>query len=93
MIFLDSRYADARLYKSWDNRINKQEYHITIRREWPTYVVSFFFYEWVETDRLDLLANKFLGNSELWWQILDINPQIIDPLIITPGTQIRIPNV
>lgn len=92
MIFLDSRYADSRLYKSWDNRVNKQEYHITIRREWPAYEIPFFYYEWVETDRLDLLASKFLGNSELWWQILDINSQIIDPLDIPPGTQIRIPN-
>ena len=92
MIFLDSRYSDASLYKSWDNRLSKQEYHITVKREWPTYVVPYFNYEWIETDRLDLLANKFLGNSELWWQILDINPEIIDPLNILPGTNIRIPN-
>ena len=43
-------------------------------------------------DRLDALANKYLGDSQLWWQILDINPEVINPFNITPGTQLRIPN-
>jgi hypothetical protein len=92
MIYLDSRYADGSLYKAWDARENKQEYHIAVGRQWPTYSSAYFIYEWIVTDRLDVLANKFLGNSEYWWRILDINPEIIDPLTITPGTQIRIPN-
>jgi hypothetical protein len=28
----------------------------------------------------------------LWWRILDVNPEIINPQEITPGTQLRIPN-
>ena len=92
MIFLDSRYSDGSLVKVWDARQNKQEYHIAVFRQWPSYFVAYNIYEWVETDRLDTLASKFLGDSELWWQILDINPEIIDPMDITPGTKIRIPN-
>jgi len=38
------------------------------------------------------LAKKFLGNSSLWWKILDINPEIINPQDISAGTQLRIPN-
>ena len=90
MIFLDSRYADGRLTKVWHAR--KQEYHLVVLREWPEYVQSYFIYEWVENDRLDNLAVKYLGNSGLWWEIMDINPEIINPLEILPGTQIRIPN-
>jgi hypothetical protein len=90
MIFLDSRYADGTIFKAWDAR--KQEYHLTVFRQWPTYVQSFFIYESVQGDRLDNLATRYLGNPELWWQILDINPEVIDPFIIEPGTQLRIPN-
>jgi hypothetical protein len=90
MIFLDSRYADGRLTKVW--HAGKQEYHLVVLREWPEYVQSYFIYEWVENDRLDNLAVKFLGNSGSWWEIMDINPEIINPLEISPGTQLRIPN-
>jgi len=90
MIFLDSRYADANIYKAWDAR--KNQYNLTATRTWPTYRTKYFMYEWVENDRLDNLANKFLYNPNLWYKILDINPEIIDPTIIAPGTQIRIPN-
>lgn len=90
MIFLDSRYADARIFKVYDNRSNN--YQLAVRREWPTYVQNYFIYEWVATDRMDNLAIKFLGDPELWWRILDINPEIINPMNITPGTQLRIPN-
>jgi prophage DNA circulation protein len=90
MIFLDSRYVDGTLFKAW--HANKQEYHLTVFREYPDLIQSYFIYEWIETDRLDLLAIKFLGNSGLWWQILDMNPEIINPQTIKPGTQIRIPN-
>lgn len=90
MIFLDSRYADGRIFKAW--HASKQEYHLTVFREWPTYVQSYFIYEWVETDRLDNLATRYLGDPALWWEILDINPEIINPITIAPGTQIRIPN-
>jgi nucleoid-associated protein YgaU len=49
-------------------------------------------YEYVEKDRLDVLAHKFLNNPGLWHEILDINPEIINPNEIAPGTLLRIPN-
>jgi len=90
MIFLDSRYVDGPLYKAKNARTNK--FDITVLRAFPSYQTPFFTYQWVETDRLDVLALKYLGNSELWWQILDINPEVLDPFDIAPGTSIRIPN-
>ena len=90
MIFLDSRYVDGTLVKAYDARTGT--YELCVYRKWPSYSVQYFFYEWVETDRLDLLALRFFGNENTWWQILDINPEIIDPFDILPGTQIRIPN-
>jgi hypothetical protein len=90
MIYLDSRYVDGPLFKAWDAR--KNEYHLTVFRQWPSLQTAFFIYEWVDGDRLDNLSNKFLNTPELWWKILDVNPEINDPTSIAPGTKIRIPN-
>jgi hypothetical protein len=90
MIYLDSRYADGTLLKTWNAK--KLQYELVVTREWSTYVQSFFIYEWVEGDRLDNLANKYLGNPASWWEILDINPEILNPFYITAGTQLRIPS-
>jgi prophage DNA circulation protein len=39
-----------------------------------------------------LVALKLLGDAELWWRILDFNPEINDPVNIVGGTVLRIPN-
>lgn len=90
MIFLDSRYADGTIFKAWNAR--KKQYDLTVFREYSEYTQSYFIYEWKETDRLDNLATRYMGDSSMWWEIMDINPEILDPTSITPGTQIRIPN-
>src|SRR4051812_41719649 len=42
-------------------------------------------------DRLDMLAHRYLGSADQWWQIADANPAL-DPreLTATPGRRIRI---
>jgi hypothetical protein len=90
MIYLDSRYVDGPLFKAYDSRTNT--YELTVLRVFPSYNVEYFSYTWVETDRLDRIALRFLGASTLWWQIMDINPEILDPSTIAPGTVLRIPN-
>lgn len=46
----------------------------------------------IQGDRLDLLAQTFLGSPLLWWQIADLNPEIFFPFDdLTPGSVIRIP--
>ena len=42
-------------------------------------------------DRLDLLANRFYGDSTLWWIIGSAN-DLTDSLSVPPGTKLRIPN-
>ena len=89
MIFLDSRYSDATITKVYDSRTGS--YQLTAYRLWPTVTARFFYYEWKETDRLDTLALRHLGKPHLWWKIMDLNPEVIDPTSILPGTQLRIP--
>ena len=90
MIFLDSRYVDGSIFKAWNAL--KEQYDIAVARTWPEYATSYFIYEWVEVDRLDNIATRFLGDGSLWWRIMDINPEVLDPSKIEPGTQLRIPN-
>lgn len=42
-------------------------------------------------ERLDLLAHRYYNRSDLWWFILDHNPEIVDPANIPAGTVLRIP--
>ena len=43
------------------------------------------------TDRLDLIASDFYGDSTLWWVIAMANDLPGDSLFTTPGFQLRIP--
>lgn len=49
-----------------------------------TYILS------VDGDRLDLLANRFYGDSTLWWVIAAAN-RLKDSFYLVPGTRLRIP--
>ena len=46
-----------------------------------------------EGDRLDLLANQFYQDVDMWWIIATANPGIVkrDSFNLKPGTEIRIP--
>ena len=45
-----------------------------------------------ETDRLDLLANQFYGDPNLWWIISIANKSLPqNSLTLEAGTQLRIP--
>ena len=54
--------------------------------------IDYSEYTFVEGDRVDILATKFLGDSKAWYRIMDINPEFSDPFDILPGEIIRIPS-
>lgn len=89
MISLSSRYADGLLLQGY--HLVKKEYQLGVYRIFPENVSGIFYYTWVENDRLDLIASKFLGDSRLWWAILDFNSEIHDAFDFVPGQQVRIP--
>ena len=89
MILEGSRYQTAQLVRVVDAA---GKYHPTIFRSVATQTTqAYTTYVWQDFDRLDILAAKYLGDPELYWMILDLNPEIMDPLSITPGTVLRIP--
>jgi hypothetical protein len=89
MIYSDSRYADGTIFTANDSRTNLPR--ITVYRTFPTAQSKFYYYNWVENDRIDAVANDLLGSPLLWWKIMDYNPEVIDPFDIVVGTTIRIP--
>ncbi|MEI8136659.1 MAG: baseplate wedge protein 53 [Bacteroidota bacterium] len=89
-IYLDSRYADGALFKGRDAR--NDTYVTTVFRTWPTNYKQVTVYEVKEVDRIEDIAVRYLGNPSLWWKIMDLNPEVLDPFDIVPGTSLRIPN-
>jgi nucleoid-associated protein YgaU len=62
----------------------------------PTPQVTVFQYSYYTitfADRIDSIANTYLGNPVLWYLIANVNPQIMDWLNLQPGTVIRIPQI
>lgn len=89
MIYTDSRYAKGIQATVHDARVD--DYSIAVYRKFPSAVSRFFIYMWNESDRLDLVAFRYLGSPSHWWKIMDYNPEIINPNVIPVGAQIRIP--
>jgi hypothetical protein len=91
MIYSDSRYSNGYFFKAQDSRTGR--YNTTVFRKFPVSRSDFYQYVWVERDRIDVVAQRVLGNANFWTKIMDFNPEISDPLNIAPGTVIRIPRV
>jgi hypothetical protein len=89
MIYLDSRYADGVLFIAQEPK--SSDYMLSVFRTFPTYNTSYYYYEVTENDRIEGIATKTLGRPHLWWQIMDINPEVLNPFSLTPGLQLRIP--
>jgi hypothetical protein len=85
-----SRYSRGTITRLQDSSGN---YNLSVLRSIPaTANIGFKLYIWKQGDRPDLVAFRLLGDSRLWWSIFDINSEIIYPLLIEPGTIVRIPN-
>lgn len=91
MIYSDSRYAKGNVIKAQDSRTG--DYRTTVYRVFPKVKSNFYYYTWVENDRIDIVASALLGSPSHWWKIMDFNPEIIDPFNIPVGTVLRIPRV
>lgn len=90
MIYADSRYADGKVVQNYLAR--DQAYHVSVFRSFPSSTSSYSQYIWRESDRMDLIARKLLGDASLWWKIMDFNPELLNPMDIPVGTAIRIPH-
>lgn len=90
MIYTDSRYADGVVALNYNAKAQKTG--VTVFRDFPVAYSEFYYYTWTERDRIDLVAQVHLGDSNLWWQIMDYNPELLNPYNIPVGTLMRIPS-
>jgi hypothetical protein len=90
MIYTDSRYASGLFLKAYS--ANRNSYNLSVMRQFPTDQSSFYYYGWRERDRIENVAARLLGDSNLWWRIMDYNPELSDPFNIPVGATVRIPS-
>ena len=55
--------------------------------------VNYIEHTYVIGERLDSISYEYYQRSDLWWYILDYNPEISDLNNIKEGTILRIPSV
>lgn len=88
MIFQGSRYATVPITAESNG---SGVHHATVHPSTATPVVPYTTYQVQSGDRLDTLAAHALGDSELWWKIAQINPEIIYPDNLVVGSYLRVP--
>jgi len=87
MIGPDSRYASCVLY------VDGQDEFVGTRPRIDTSPQpDDAFHTVVESDRIDLIAYRYLGRADLWWVICDYNDVFI-PLELELGATLRIPSL
>ena len=85
-------HRHQKLTKSKDP-ISKKEYYKQINYPNIPNTIRDMYIRTKIGDRLDILANKYYNDSQLWWVISIANPDIVrrDSIILNPGIEIRVP--
>jgi hypothetical protein len=91
MISQRSRYANATVSRV-PARDGVTAVQAIVPAEPEAKQVTFAFYRWTETDRIDNVARYFFEDETAWWVIADANPEILMWDEVEVGTIIRIPN-
>lgn len=89
MIYADSRYANGNVYKAFVPRLDAKS--VTVERRFPSDTSRFYFYQVGLGERLEQIAQETLGDSSLWYVIMDYNPELLNPFNVPLGTVLRIP--
>jgi len=90
MIERVSRYYNGPLAQTVDKTTG--QYVISVFRKFPTSkVVRYIMYTWKDGDNLSTIAEHYGSGAKYWWEIMEINPEILDPFYIKPGTVLRVP--
>lgn len=90
MIYIGSRYQDASVSYLLDGRTG--DTHATVLRDIPeNTATSALSTRWRVGLRLDRLANSLYGSESEWWQVMDVNNDILNPMSLAPGMPVRLP--
>lgn len=91
MIFEGSRYENAAVapVAGPDGAVRQT---ITTPHALPVQAFQFSYYTVKDGDRMDILAQRFLGDAELWWVLADYNPQWLFYDDLPANTILRVPS-
>lgn len=89
MISASSRYAAATIVAAVDQDDN--DILAIITAEPTDTVIRYRLHQVGGADEVTFLAYRYYGDSTLWWQIANANPEITNWSTLTNGTLIRIP--
>jgi nucleoid-associated protein YgaU len=85
--FISTKKSDTGLPETTGKTIYQPAYYPNIEaKEDDTYIIA------KSTDRLDLIAYDFYGDSTLWWVIAMVNNLPGDSIYPPDGSYIRIPS-
>jgi hypothetical protein len=90
MIERVSRYYDGSLTQTPDKYTDGFVISV-FRRFSDSKEVNYITYTWKSGNSLSNLAEVFGVGAKYWWEIMDINPEILDPFDIEDGTILRVP--
>lgn len=88
MIASNSRYVDDTVTTVDVDGTSRQ---VIILNPPAVSTFSYVSHVYSAAETIDGLAYSYFGDATQWWQIADVNPEIVDWNNIPPGTSIRIP--
>jgi len=90
MIERVSRYYNGPLLQTKDKSTG--EYVISVLRAFPqSKELRYILYTWKDGDTLAAISEQYGVGAKYWWEIMEINPDILDPFDIAPGTILKVP--
>lgn len=84
-VYKGSRYVKTPLYPRGDTLV----FGIRVRNHFD--LTKATYYTVIQGDTIDGIAFRQYGNSQLWWAIMDANPQYQSELDIKAGDVLCIP--
>jgi phage tail protein X len=86
-----SIYQGSRFIRTKLHSVSGETPAFAIRKRHRFDLTDATFYTWVQGDTIDGVAYRQYQNAQLWWAILDANPQYQSELDIKNGDVLVIP--
>lgn len=87
-IFEGSRYENAVIIRT---KASDGQTRPTVYAGLPGGTTQYRTYIAEGGERFDTMAHSLWGDAELWWRIANLNPELLYPGTIPPGTVVRLP--
>jgi len=85
-------YENSRYIKTSLRQDDNETIVLGVRNRVSFPSMNAVYYTFIDGDTIDSLAYRMYNNAQLWWVIMDANPQFISELDIMPGDVLMIPS-